>query len=494
MLASDLKLITRASSPQAPWTVTSDRRRAVTFGIAAVLLSLLAALLVLALQFVSVVVVATWIGVIAIAWRPRIGLLVAFALVLLFEAGNADMLMLPGSYLLGGLSGTLGLPVIASPLELLLLLTFAAWLAEMIVTQRVDVRLGRLGWPMMLFFVALVAGLLRGILSGGDLNVALWESRFLFYSVICYLIAANTIRTRRHLTTLLAVAILASTLFAVEGAYRRLALIDTGKINVIPEFAFSHESTIFLGTLIVFGIGLWSFRAPTWMRILATPAVAVGLYTLLATERRAGSIALFAAFAIVAIMLFVSHRRAFMLVALPVLVGTAIYLPLFWNNTSLVGQPARAVRSMYQPDARDAASNSYRDIEKINVQATIHSDPLLGVGFGRQFLFVAPLPDISWWPFWRYEPHHNIQWVWLKTGVAGFALFWVLIGSALALASNAVRNLREPPQQAFAVFAVAGIVCTLVFSYVDLGLVSGRVTVFLGTILGTVSVLDQLEA
>jgi hypothetical protein len=40
---------------------------------------------------------------------------------------------------------------------------------------------------------------------------------------------------------------------------------------------------------------------------------------------------------------------------------------------------------------------------------------------------------------------------------------------------------------------LSGIVMTLVFCYVDLGLVSGRVTVFLGTTLGTLSVLHLIK-
>ena len=40
--------------------------------------------------------------------------------------------------------------------------------------------------------------------------------------------------------------------------------------------------------------------------------------------------------------------------------------------------------------------------------------------------------------------------------------------------------------------ALSAIICTLVFCYVDLGLVSGRVTVFLGTMMGTLAVLNQI--
>ena len=45
----------------------------------------------------------------------------------------------------------------------------------------------------------LVFGLVRGVAGGGDLNIALWESRFLFYAVITFVLAANTIRTYAQL-------------------------------------------------------------------------------------------------------------------------------------------------------------------------------------------------------------------------------------------------------------------------------------------------------
>ncbi|MGH2371401.1 MAG: O-antigen ligase family protein, partial [Chloroflexota bacterium] len=221
--------------------------------------------------------------------------------------------------------------------------------------------------------------------------------------------------------------------------------------------------------------------------------VPVGVFTLLATERRAGQIATMIAFLAFALVFLAVHRKAFFLIALPLLIGGAIYLPLFWNNTSMVGQPARAIRSLYQPDERDAASNLYRLLEKINVRATIKSDPLRGVGFGREFLFVVSLPDLSWWPFWHYMPHHNILWVWLKTGAFGFIIFWTLMGTAIAQAAYFARVLRQREARVFALLALAGIISSLVFCWVDLGLVMNRVTVFLGTILGTLAVLDQIE-
>jgi hypothetical protein len=281
--------------------------------------------------------------------------------------------------------------------------------------------------------------------------------------------------------------------FAIEGAYRRLALIDTGQLGVVPEFAYSHEDVIFLGVLMLLVVAQWIFEAPAWQRALGLLALPIAGFTLLATERRAGFIAIIVAFFAYAIVLMITHRKAFFTIAVPVLVALAVYLPVFWNDTSIIGQPARAIRSLSSPDPRDAASNLYRDLELINVRETIHANPVFGVGFGRQFDFVVPLPDLSWWPYWHYEPHHNILWVWLKTGPVGFTLFFVLMGAAIARAAHIVRAVHIPEARVFAMLTLAGIITTLVFCYVDLGLVSGRVTVFLGTTLGTLSVLDQLK-
>jgi hypothetical protein len=309
---------------------------------------------------------------------------------------------------------------------------------------------------------------------------------------MCYIVAANTVRTRRQVTLLIMLTVLGTGLFAIEGAYRRLALIDTGKLGVIPEFAYSHMDVIFLGSMPLIVLAQWVFGARAWQRWVGLLLVPISVFTLLATERRAGFIAVIITFLAYGLIFLVCHRKAFFGVFVPMLIALAIYLPLFWNNTSLLGQPARAVRSLSQPDARDAASNLYRDLELINVRSTIHSNPILGVGFGRPFDFVVPLPDLSWWQFWHYEPHHNILWVWLKLGTPGFIIFWILMATATARAAYAVRTLRGSEQRIFGLVALCAIVMTVSFCYVDLGLVSGRVTVFLGTALGTLSILHLL--
>lgn len=472
----------------------AERRRTTLLAGAAFLAALGSAWLVVLIQFASVVILLTWAGLIAMAWSPMVGLFSAFGLMIMFEQSNPDPLMAPGNYLLDtiGKSGITG--VILTPIEVLLLLTLAFWLARGLVKHKVDFRGGSLGWPMLAFLVVLVAGLVRGALGGGDLYLALWECRYLFQLVICFFLASNVVRTRGHVRLLLTLALLASAFFAVEGAYRRIFLLDSGVLNVIMEFAYAHDSVVFLGTILLVVIAQHVFGAPRWQRIAGPLIFVIAGYTLLATERRAGYIAVMVGFIELGAMLFFIHRKAFILVVIPVLIGTAIYLPIFWNASGPAAQPARAIRSIRDPDPRDAQSNMARDLERLNILATMQQNPLVGVGFGRPYVVAVGIPDISFFPLWNYETHNSVQWVRMKTGPLGFVVFMVVMCSALALAAHHVRRSKDRDVRVFAVLAISAVTATLVFSYVDLGFTSGRVCVFLGTILGTLSVLDRLPS
>jgi hypothetical protein len=472
------------------YCVSSQRARSAPV---AVLASLVAALLVAQLELAAAALAFGLLAAVAIAWRPCVGLYLALGLAVLFEPGGADPLMLPGTYLFRGLQSTLGLRgFVLSPIEMMLLFTLFVVLVRAVAGRGPALRGGRLVASVALFSLSLAAGLARGVLDGGDPYVALWEARALLLIPICYLLAANLVRDSADAQMLTGVLLLTSGLFAVEGAYRQVFLIGTGELNTPSDFAFAHESVIFLAGLALLPLALSFGRAPLWQRLCSMLFAPIALFTLLASQRRAGIAALVVALVAYGMVFVVARPRAAALTLVSVLIGCLIYFPLFWSDAGLLGQPARTVRSFVQPESYDALSNDYRAQEKINVRATILANPLLGVGFGREFTFVVPLADLSWWPFWRYEPHHNVLWVWLKTGLSGFVVFWVLMGRALGLAAYLGTRLDQSDERAMALIALAGVTCTLVFSYVDLGLTSSRVTLFLGALLGTLAVLGQL--
>lgn len=452
-------------------------------------------LMVLRLETGALLVVGGIAALGLIAWRPQFGLYSTLVAITLFEVNSPDPVMLPGQYLNIGLSGSAGVSgFIISPLEILLLVSVLSWLAHRVASRQLDFRGGPLFWPLATFFVALAVGLIRGVAAGGDSTIALWESRWLAYLFICYLLAANTLRKVAQVRIVMALVVIGTVAFAIEGAYRRLAWPDIRQYGESLDYAYDHTDVIFLGT-VVLAILAWQTFGKGRSRRIALAFMPLPIFTLLAMERRAGLIAFAIAFVAYGVVLLVVRRRAFFKIVVPALILGSIYLPVFWNDSSVLGQPARAVHSIFAPNDRDQQSNDYRAAEKVNVRATILSDPVLGVGFGREYLFLVPLPDLSSWPFWHYEPHNNVLWIWLKSGVIGFVAFFWVMGSAVMIAANLVRTRVLPEARVFALLALAAFITTIVVSYVDIALVDGgRITVLLGTLMGSLGTLTRLPS
>src|SRR5215213_1294929 len=97
----DMTVVSAAAAPglSTEWHLATRRRRVALLAILTLLASLGFARLVLLFDLTAVVFLLIVMVLVAVAWQPRVGLYVAFGLVLLFEAGGADPLMLPGRYL-----------------------------------------------------------------------------------------------------------------------------------------------------------------------------------------------------------------------------------------------------------------------------------------------------------------------------------------------------------------------------------------------------------
>jgi hypothetical protein len=476
------------------WLEGTNKRRLVVLSGLMLLLSLVLVRLVLAWDLGSVSAVLIWIALAAVIVQPRYGLYVLFAVILLLEGVRGfDPLMEPGRYLNTSLQESLRLSgAILIPLEMLLLIATALWVAHGVLRRRLDFRAGALGVPVLLFGISLAVGVVRGLMGGAPFNYAFWETRFLFAMALTYIVTANVIRTRNQVRTLSTLVIVFVGLSGIEGVWRKFALADTGALGDVKETWYSHEGVVMWGTLIMLVLAQQVFGAPRWQRIIGPIMLFFTGFTLMVSERRAGHIAVMVAFLAFSVMLARVRPRSFFKLVVPILLVGAIYMPLFWTNTSPIGQPARAVRSIISPDPRDAASNAWRDLEAINVRATIASSPLLGIGFGLPFLQVVAVPSIDFFQFWNYWSHHGILWIWMKGGIFSFITFFAVVNGGIARAVWLVRTQTDRDLRTFVIAGMSALLMSAVFCYVDLGLTGTRVPVLMGVMLGVIGVADRL--
>ncbi|MDJ0770833.1 MAG: O-antigen ligase family protein [Ilumatobacter sp.] len=369
-----------------------------------------------------------------------------------------------------------------SPLDITLIVGFA------VTTVTHYARTGRLvdpsplTLPILVVTMFVVLGFARGVvLSGGDLRVAVLEARPLFYLLLVFSIAVNVCRSPAHLRTALwwvLAGVFVQTLLSI--AY--YGQLDQGQKDAL-ESLNEHGSTLGHNLIIVTALGLVLLPARAGLaRAALLVALVPTVFVVLIAERRAGIASLSIGIVMLLIVLFWRHRRRFWFVAPAVIILTVGYLGVFWNNQGTVGFPAQAVKSVIVPGAAteaDQNSDLYRQIEAFDVNFTIKSDPLLGIGFGRPFYRPVPLPDIAVFELNPYVPHNSVLWFWLKTGFFGFAAMFYLFARIIVLGARRLRTMNDGVDVVVTQSALLYAVMFLVYTYVDVSW-DARNMVFLG--------------
>ena len=447
--------------------------------------------------------VTALLGAVAIWARPRLGLyLLLFSAIFLEQWGIAGLDPLTVRFpFYQTLSGSSGLPLPISPVEMVLLVTLAAVLLPCLVRRETFVR-GPLWVPLLLFAAFVVVSITYGFASGGesggfDPRAAWEETRAFFYLGVIYVLACNVIKTRAQLRTVVWLFIAAIGFKSAQGIVR---FIDVRTNGLQVDAITGHEDVVFFAGFLLLLAGLLLFGARldrgAWQQVRVMLVITPPLvFTLIATNRRLGFVVVGVGLALVALLLLRTRRDLFLRIVPPVLACVGIYSALFWNGTGTLSQPIRAVRSLVTPATeRDRSSNAWRDLENLNISYNIRSAPVTGLGFGRPYSFAVEQPplDATGFTYWRYIAHNAIYWVWMKMGLVGFILFWNLLGSAVVLGLVTFRQLRDGYLRALALVVVGVVLMQAIFSYGDLGLTYSRSMIFLGCMLGVLARLPAL--
>lgn len=132
--------------------------------------------------------------------------------------------------------------------------------------------------------------------------------------------------------------------------------------------------------------------------------------------------------------------------------------------------PARLAWSALEQ--KDTSSDS-RDVENLNLIATLADHPILGSGFGHEYKEVLKVYEIAeFMPLYRYIPHNSVLWLWTVGGLVGFVALWSLAISAAYLAARAYRRALSVPAQVASLTAVGVVAVWIMANWGDIGIVS----------------------
>jgi hypothetical protein len=232
------------------------------------------------------------------------------------------------------------------------------------------------------------------------------------------------------------------------------------------------------------------------MRIAATALAPFVLIADLANSRRAawGILIIGSLVLLICARLGMPERRKVVTVAmLGVAIASAVYFPLYWNHGyGTVAQPARAVRSQISPNSRDTSSDAYRKAENANLIFNIKESGLLGKGFGRPIDYVIAIPNISNYdPTIGYIPHNGLLWIWMRLGLQGEIVLWLLMAYAILTAANLTRG-GDRFLALFGSVAVCAVIGYVFQGYEDQGLASLRIAIVMGCFFGALEAAHRI--
>jgi len=422
---------------------------------------------------------AAAIVVLGIWAQPVIGLYVVFAGAILFE----QVILLGVSPITQtkffvNVNAYTPIPIRLSMPDLLMLLTGTALLVRRRGIEGERLRMGALGPAVLGYVGVFVLGTVIGAARGGSWNadIALTEARAPFQMCLAYFLAANTVRSRLHVSVLMWLFVLMS---AVKAVQTILNYQEASNLSYTLRTILSHEDVVFMGAAIALAVVavILGHRSRLVLALLALQPLFV-VAELLA-YRRVGFIAL--------AVMFLAVMIAIVTVAL------GFYLVMFWDATGPLAEPLRAMRSVVDASSTslvDQTSSAWRDVEHQNIGYTIRQLPLTGVGVGQRYLFEREVVDISF-PYWRFITHDALLWLWLKAGLLGAFALWFLVARALLVGVSLHRRVRDPLLRWAVTLPVALVVTQVVFSSVDLGLTYSRTMIVLGISLGILAFVAE---
>jgi hypothetical protein len=359
--------------------------------------------------------------------------------------------------------------LILNPAEVFLLVTTASWLVRRIGDPSWIFHRGALLAPIAAFSTFVVLGLVYGLGRGGNVTIGLWEARPLLYLPILYVLVTNLLTSVDQYRRVMWVAMAAVTVHSLLALQWYLQL--PGEVQAELQSLGEHAASVHANALLLFALAMLLLPGCSGLGRLALPLMALPVIWVYAlAERRAAVVALAFGLVLVVAVLFRVRRRTFWWFAPTLLIVSVGYLGAFWNVETEIGFPAQSIKAVVAPSdvsATDQASADYRETEAINVWFTMRTDPIRGIGFGHAFYMQHPLPDISFFPFWQFLPHHSLLWIWLKTGFFGFVMLFFLMARAIQHAARSVVQLHGD-LQALALACGLFIPMYLVFSYADI--------------------------
>jgi O-Antigen ligase len=359
-------------------------------------------------------------------------------------------------------------PLPVGPLDLLAIACAVRGLIH--VRQESKVRIGRERVFSRIIALALgtmVFTFMSGILRGGDIKQSVYQGR-VFIWIPCFAIGIATVADMAFLRKLKNVLLLAAGIKGLTSVY--VAATVSAKSEKSPlDFVTTHGDSVTYTMVFSFILAAWVAGVDKRFRKhhgLAMFLTIVGLYL---NERRIAFVGM--AFAVV-IMYFDAipeRQRTINRTLSRFILPGILYMAIAFSGVSrnAIFRPALSLRSVVVQDDR---SSSTRDVENFNLFYTFRTNPLIGIGYGHEYIEISVgdyIGDV--FPQYKYLPHNSLLGLFAYGGIVAGIGYYVMFPASLYLGLLATKRKYTPERWAYSMMGAGGIAAVLIQGFGDVG-------------------------
>lgn len=395
-----------------------------------------------------------------------------------------------GFYYFASLDAAFSLPgVSVSLFESLSLFTALLGLVTYSEKHAYRLRHSAFGTLLCLIPAGLAAGIVSGFAEGNSFPTMLTQTRALATLPIWTSIGFTILNSPSRCWSFIALIGSLSVLKSLQGVLHYIFSLNRsmGRQEYLIEHISSHFMTT-SGIAIIAAIIIFKTdRVKLYLLALMSLPI-LGLAFLL-NDRRSALVGLALAVLIGVLALPKKTLRRIWPYGLLGAMASFLYVVTFWNAQGLAGFPARTFRSFFDPNE---TSGGYRKVEDANLLLSVASDPLFGIGFGRRFSVIYPMPNIAnFYEEYDLVPHNNLLFLWAFAGPFGLACFGAFIVFIVASGIRLARTSSDPKIIGIACIACAAVIKSIAYVYADLGLREVRLLAEIGAFSGCILALSR---
>jgi hypothetical protein len=311
----------------------------------------------------------------------------------------------------------------------------------------------------------------RGVARGGDFKNSLWQWHQAGMLPFIVAMFHYALRGPQDWPIVAKVIVAAGITKALVGSY--FALVIVPALGVFVEYTTSHsDSMTFIFCLLVTLVRF--IEQPKAAHLIRGFAViAIILMGMVFNDRRLAYVSLAGCLLAAFLINPWTPLKRLVVRFLPFLAPViALYIAVGWNRPTGVFAPVDTIKSLIEGQGGEDALD-YRDIENLDMIATWAQFPLLGTGYGHEFLEPIPLPDIAFvFPTYRFHPHNSLLGLLAFGGMLGYTGVWLYL---VVTVFFAVRAYHRSPVSEYR--AAALIIVGIMAAYVnqvfgDMGIIS----------------------